>query len=46
MSDNFRVNAKLSNVFDEAYTPWASAALSETPSAQGQNLFLGAEFRF
>lgn len=43
LSENASVSAKLSNVFDEVYTPWAASVID---SGVGQNLFLGAEFRF
>lgn len=42
VSENFSLNAKVSNVTDELYTPWAATA----NSAPGRSAYIGGEIRF
>lgn len=42
VSDNFTVNARVENVFDETYVPW----LSQSENGPGRTAYLGGEIRF
>lgn len=42
VTDSLTLSAKVSNIADELYTPWAGA----DNSGPGRNIYVGAEFRF
>lgn len=42
VTDNFRIDAKIANVADELYTPWAATE----NSGAGRSAYIGAEIRF
>lgn len=42
VTDNFRIDAKIANITDELYTPWAATE----NSGAGRSAYIGAEIRF
>ncbi|NGM44538.1 TonB-dependent receptor [Rhodobacter sp. SGA-6-6] len=42
VTDNFRIDAKIANITDELYTPWAAT----DNSGAGRSAYIGAELRF
>ncbi len=43
MTDNFTLNAKVTNLFDKSYTPWMSTTGNQ---GRGRSVFLGGNMKF